>query len=185
MKEMVRVAIEKYGKLDILHNNAGVVVVEELTTTTEETWDRVMNVNLKGIFLGSKYAIPHMAKTGGGVIINTASSYGLIGYSGHTAYCASKGGVINLTRAMALECAPFNIRVNCICPTSVSTPMLEREIAMSPEPEKAREVWQQAIPLGRFAQASEIAKVVLFLASDESSFITGSAILVDGGETAQ
>jgi len=129
-EKMMKVAVQEYNKLDILVNNAGVCLIHSITDTTEEEWDRTIDINLKGVFLCSKYAIPEMKKQGGGGIINMGSEAGLRGHPDYSAYCASKGGVIALTKAMAVECAPYNIRVNCICPAAVETPMLGREIAV-------------------------------------------------------
>lgn len=189
-EKMVRVAIEEYGRLDILFNNAGIVLVRTTIDTTEEEWDRVVDINLKGVFLGSKYAIPEMMKQGGGVIINTSSIFGLIGAPRYAAYCASKGGVISLTKVMALECAPYKIRVNCICPGSIYTPMQEQELAIFSKLHQKREeqVLQskiQNIPIGRIGKPEDIANAALYLASEEASFVTGAALVIDGGFSAK
>jgi NAD(P)-dependent dehydrogenase (short-subunit alcohol dehydrogenase family) len=188
-KKIVEIALTNYGKLDILFNNAGIVFVKDIVETGEEEWDRVLSINLKGMFLMSKYTIPEMIKTGGGSIINMASIYGLVGATKYTAYCASKGGVIALTKAMALELAPYKIRVNCVCPGNISTPMLDKEAAIwgkiwGKTPEQVQEEFIRMEPIGRLGVPKEIAYNVLFLASDESSFVTGSAVVVDGGLTA-
>ena len=183
-QRMVKTAIDSYGKLDILDNNAGIegpsAPTEDLP---EEDWDRVLSVNLKGVFLGSKYAIPEMLKRGGGVIINTASVAGLVAFINMPAYCASKGGVVLLTKAMALEYAAKNIRVNCICPGAVRTPMFERfKIG---QVEEAERLFCQGRPIGRCGLAEDVANAALYLASEESSFVTGIALVIDGGWTAQ
>lgn len=183
IKMMIETAVQKYRKLDVLFNNAGTYWRGMTTEMREEDWDTVINVNLKSVFLGCKYAIPLMTKQRSGVIINIASTHGFVGASGRSAYCASKGGVIAFTRAIALEVAPYNIRVNCICPSATVTPMTKRW-GLLPD----SDIWQTAIaqhPIGRLGRPEDIASAGLFLASDESSFITGSALFVDGGYTAQ
>jgi NAD(P)-dependent dehydrogenase (short-subunit alcohol dehydrogenase family) len=173
-----------FGKLDILFNNAGVFYAHNALECSEEEWDLQIDINLKGTFLMSKYALPGMTARGSGVIINNSSGWGLVGGDKAVAYCASKGGVVLLTKAMAIDHGREGIRVNCICPGDVETPML-------PEDARFRGVkWEEYIagcanrPMGRVGTADEIAKVVLFLASDDSSFMTGAAIAVDGGGTA-
>jgi NAD(P)-dependent dehydrogenase (short-subunit alcohol dehydrogenase family) len=190
VKKIVEVVVDKYRKIDVLHNNAGVVLVKDLVDTGEKEWTKVLDVNLKGMFLVSKHTIPEMIKRGGGSIINTASGFGLTGAASYTAYCASKGGVIALTRAMAIELAPHNIRVNCICPGVVSTPMLDKCIRITSEvsgenEEETRKSWRGSQPLGRFGKPEEIAHAALYLASNESSYTTGAILSVDGGVTAQ
>jgi NAD(P)-dependent dehydrogenase (short-subunit alcohol dehydrogenase family) len=180
----VTTAVETYGQLDILFNNAGVIYVNRsLVDTTEEEWDATLNSNLKGIFWMSKYAIPHIAKNGG-VIINNASIFGLVGGSGVAAYCAAKGGVINLTKAMAIDHASQNIRVNCICPGSVDTPLLEKEMNDLGGVETQLPKFASRHPMNRIASPEEIARAVSYLASDDASFITGVALPVDGGRAA-
>ena len=173
-----------FGRLDVLFNNAGIIRRAAITDTSEEDWDRTMAVNVKSIFLLSRCAIPAMEKAGGGVIINTASNWGLVGGPRAAAYCASKGAVVLLTKAMAIDHGRQGIRVNCICPGDVETPML-------PEDAKQRGMtWEEYLkgaanrPLGRIGQPEEIAKAALFLASDDSSFMTGSTLVVDGGGSA-
>jgi meso-butanediol dehydrogenase/(S,S)-butanediol dehydrogenase/diacetyl reductase len=172
-EKMVKVAVEKFGRLDILFNNAGIELVGRVDEMPENDWDRLIAINLKGVFLGSKYAVPQMLKQGGGVIINTASAAGLFGLGGEPAYCASKGGVIALTRAMAMDYADKNIRVNCICPGPTATRLT-----------KPLQSTIKKVALGRIAKPEEIANVALFLASDESSFVTGHPLIVDGGSIA-
>lgn len=175
-ERMVRQTIEKYGRLDILCNNAGILgEVVSVGEASEENWDRVIAVNLKSVFLCSRYAVREMLKSGGGVIINSASIVGFVGLPGNTAYSASKGGVIQFTRTMALEYAASNIRVNCICAGWIDTPMNENL-------EAGVIRWTvRETPMGRLGKPEEVAKAALYLASDESSFVTGTTLVVDGG----
>lgn len=184
VERMVRMAVEEFGKLDILFNNAGIGMHKPFDETSEDDWDRVIDVNLKGVFLGCKHAVPQMLKQGGGVIVNTASEIGLVGARNYAAYCASKGGVIQLTRALALELSDKKIRVICLCPGVTSTPLLERGIRNSPDPEARRASLIEGVPLRRIATPEEIARGALFLASDDSSFMTGAVLVMDGGATA-
>jgi len=180
VERMVKQTIEEYGKVDILHNNAGILgEVAFVGDATEENWDRVFAVNLKGVFLCSKYAVREMVKRGGGVIISTASSMGLVGLPGNTAYSAAKGGVIQFTKTMALEYASSNIRVNCICAGWIDTPMNE-ELGEHIIRWTLRET-----PMGRWGRPEEVAQAALYLASDESSFVTGTALVIDGGWVAK
>jgi len=188
-RNLVDLTVEKYGKIDILFNNAGTIVVNSLLETSEEEWDTVIGTNLKSVFLCSKHVIPHMIKNGRGSIVNTSSIYGLTGGPCYSAYTASKGGVTLLTKAMALELAQYNIRVNCICPANIMTEMVRNELQIWAKREgktvqeiKAHMADMQAIK--RVPGPEEVAPAVLFLASDESSFITGAALTVDGGYSA-
>lgn len=184
-QKAVERTIEAFGRLDILVNNAGVIYPgKTVVDTTEEEWDRTMEVNVKGAYLMSRYAIPWMVKNGGGVIINTASVWGLVGGKGAAAYCASKGAMVLLTKAMALDHASQNIRVNCICPGSVDTPMLRQEMEELGGVEKLRPVFESKHPLGRICTPEEVAKAALYLASDDSTFVTGCSLVIDGGRTA-
>lgn len=182
VKNMVDAAINKFKKIDILFNNAGIELSKTVTETSAEEWDRMIGIDLKGVFLGCKYAIPRMKN---GSIINTSSAAGIVGFPNLAAYCAAKGGVVMLTKEMALDYAKKGIRVNAICPGAIMTPMIERFFEKAPNPEAAKKQMASMHPLGRFGTADEIAYAALFLASDESSFITGHALLVDGGLTAQ
>jgi NAD(P)-dependent dehydrogenase (short-subunit alcohol dehydrogenase family) len=177
----VRRTVEKFGKLDVLFNNAGIIRRASVLETSEEEWDRVMATNVKSVFLLSKYAIPIMAGTGGGVIVNTASGWGLAGGRKAAAYCASKGAVVLLTKAMALDHAAQNIRVNCICPGDTDTPMLRNEAKQLGKSEDQFLSESAQRPLRRIGKPEEIAQAALFLTSDASSFITGTALVVDGG----
>jgi NAD(P)-dependent dehydrogenase (short-subunit alcohol dehydrogenase family) len=180
---MVAATIDRFGSLDVLYNNAGIFPGDDgsVTQTSEATWDRVMNINLKGVFLGCKYGIPAMLESGGGSIVNVASFVALMGAATpQIAYTASKGGVLALTREVAIEFARQGIRANALCPGPIDTPMLA-ELLSDPERKQRRIVH---IPVGRPGRAEEIARSALFLASDESSYITGSTFVVDGGITA-
>jgi NAD(P)-dependent dehydrogenase (short-subunit alcohol dehydrogenase family) len=183
--ELIRQTVARYGRIDVLVNNAGVELSKKATDTTEQEWDRLMGVNLKGVFLCSKAAVPEMRRTGGGLMVNVASELGLVGAPEIAAYCASKGGVIQLTRAMAIDHAADNIRINCVCPGPINTPLLDRIIASSPDPHRERQITSEKTLLKRLGEPDEIANVILFLASEESSFMTGSTVVVDGGLTAQ
>ncbi len=183
VRNMISRAEETYGRLDILFNNAGIFHPKDgsVLDTEEDVWDLVIDINLKGVFLGCKYGIPALLRAGGGVIINTASFVALMGAAvSQIAYTASKGGVLALTREIAVEFARKNIRANALCPGPVETPLLQ-ELLADPVRRQRRLVH---IPVGRFARATEIAQAALFLASDESSYINGAAFLVDGGITA-
>ncbi len=176
--------LNSFGNLDILFNNAGVFYPHTTLECSEEEWDLQIDINLKGTFLMSKFALPPMIRQGRGVIVNNSSGWGIVGGDKAVAYCASKGGVVLLTKAMAIDHGRQGIRVNCICPGDVDTPML-------PEDARMRGMkWEDYLagcatrPLGRIGTVNEIAKAVLFLASDDSSFMTGTALVVDGGGTA-
>jgi NAD(P)-dependent dehydrogenase (short-subunit alcohol dehydrogenase family) len=185
IRRLLDATVEKYAGIDIVCNNAGIELVRRLVDTTEEEWDMVINTNLRSSFLVSKYALPHMIRKGKGVIVNIASQLGLVGFENLTVYCASKGGLILLTKAMALEYAKHGIRVNCICPGAIDTPMLEREVKLMEDPDEARRVFVSKHPLGRLGTPEEIAQAALFLASDRSSFVTGESLVVDGGYVVQ
>lgn len=169
-----------YGRIDVLFNNAGVELVKKLKDETEEEWDRIIKINLRSVFLCCKYVIPEMIKRGGGVIINNSSVAGLVG-SFSPAYSASKGAIIALTKTLAVELAPDNVRVNCICPGAIETPMLHRVLEKQGDPELIRRERIKSYPMGRFGKPEEVAQTALFLASDESSFMTGAVVVVDGG----
>ena len=177
----VQRAVTEFGGLDVLVNNAGIIRRASVVDTTEEEWDRVMAVSVKSVFLFSKAAIPIMARAGGGVIVNTASGWGLDGGKDAASYCASKAAVVNLTRAMALDHADQHIRVNCVCPGDTDTPMLREEARQLGQNVKGFLARSAERPLGRMGRPEEIAKVILFLASDASSFVTGAAVVADGG----
>ena len=181
-KNVIQQTVEKFGKLDVLVNNAGIIYRNKnVKETTPEEWQNTFDVNVNGAFYLSKYALPHLEATNGN-IVNVASYVGLVGFMGTAAYCASKGALVQLTRAMALDHAKDGIRVNCVCPGSVRTEMITS--AWESYGEGAEDVWASKHPLGRIAQPDEVANAILFLASEESSFLTGVALPVDGGITA-
>jgi len=180
-RRLVERTIREFGKIDILFNNAGIIRRATVLDLSEDDWDRVMAVNVKSIYLLSRAAIPYMQKAGGGIIINTASGWGLAGGAKAAVYCASKGAVVLLTQAMAIDHGPQNIRVNCICPGDTDTAMI-REEARQLGAEHASFLAESAKrPLGRVGTPEEIAQAVLYLATDASSFVTGTALVVDGG----
>ena len=168
--------IEKFGKVDIVFNNAGIGRVHPTHELDYAEWRQTVNVDLDGVFLVAREAIREMLKAGGGAIVNTASMYGWVGSPGSAAYNAAKGGVVNLTRSLALEYAEQNIRVNALCPGFIDTPII---------PEESKLALAAATPVKRLGKAEEMAKAVLFLASDDSSYMTGNNLTVDGGYTAQ
>jgi NAD(P)-dependent dehydrogenase (short-subunit alcohol dehydrogenase family) len=180
----VEETVRTFGRLDILFNNAGVYYPHTTLDCSEEEWDLQMDVNLKGTFLMSKAALPGMIAQGSGVIINNSSGWGLVGGDKAVAYCASKGGVVLLTKAMAIDHGAQGIRVNCICPGDVDTPMLPEDARMRGLEWNSYVAGAANRPMGRIGTAQEIAKSVLFLASDDSSFMTGASLVVDGGGTA-
>ncbi len=165
-----------FGKVDIVFNNAGIGRVTPTENLSYEEWRNTVNVDLDGVFLVAREAIREMLKTGGGTVVNTASMYGLVGSPGSAAYNAAKGGVVNLTRSLALEYAAKSIRINALCPGFIDTPII---------PEEMKETLASLTPMQRLGQAEEMAKAVLFLASEDSSFMTGNTLTVDGGYTAQ
>ncbi len=180
VQRMVKQAVGIYGRLDIIFNNAGVGETAKAAEASSEHWDRVLSINLKGVFLGCKYAIPEMIRVGGGSIVNNGSILAEVGFSEATAYSASKHGVVGLTQTIAIDYASQGIRANVVCPGFVRTPMATRNIG-------ADEAEQIAAlhPLGRMGEPEEVAEAVLFLASDRASFITGTCLFVDGGYTAR
>ncbi|GBD13188.1 Dihydroanticapsin 7-dehydrogenase [bacterium HR24] len=184
VQRMVQETVQRFGRLDILFNNAGVELAAPVTQVPEERWDWLLDINLKGVYLGCKHAIPEMLKVGGGAIVNTASGAGLMGIAGLSTYCASKGGVVLLTKSLAVEWAAQGIRVNAVCPGVIRTPMVERGLRTLGGTADPEEAWRRlglVHPIGRVGQPEEVARAVLFLASDEASFITGVALPVDGG----
>lgn len=180
----VQESAKKFGKLNVLVNNAGTLSVSTVDKISEEDWDRVMTVNMKGPFLMSRAALKEFRKSGGGAIVNIGSVLGLVAMQNRAAYCASKGGVTMLTKAMALDHAHENVRVNCICPSIVETDLVKGLFNDSAEGRALRKAREGTIPLGRFGKPMDVAELAVFLVSEESSWITGTAIPLDGGLTA-
>ncbi len=176
VQRMIKSTVDKFGRLDILHNNAGVNAICFLAEVAEEEWDRVLDTNLKGTFLGTRYALPVMLEQGGGVIINTASIMGFNAQANVSPYCVSKAAIIMLTKATSAEYAKQNIRANCICPGFIDTPMTQ--------------LWESVVdiektPPGKYGQPEDVANAALYLASDDAGYVTGSAMIVDGGYAAE
>jgi NAD(P)-dependent dehydrogenase (short-subunit alcohol dehydrogenase family) len=182
----VALATRVFGGLDCLVNNAGVCITGSTQDTEESVWDKVLSVNLKSVWLCAKYAIGAMRKRGKGAIVNIGSTASLVGLPDLAAYCASKGGVANLTRAMALDTARFGIRVNCVCPGHINTPLASGFVNAQADPQAfVQEFIVKSHPLGRMGEPEEVARAALFLCSDDSSFVTGAVLAVDGGYTAR
>jgi NAD(P)-dependent dehydrogenase (short-subunit alcohol dehydrogenase family) len=180
-RRTVEQTVTAFGGLDILFNNAGIIRRADVLHTAEAEWDRVMAVNVKSIFLMSKYTIPHMIAAGGGAIVNTGSGWGLVGGGDAVSYCASKGAVVNMTRAMAIDHGPQNIRVNCICPGDTDTDMLRNEAQQLGQADEVFLAGASDRPLRRIGTPQDIAQSVLYLVSDASAWVTGSILVVDGG----
>lgn len=180
----VDLTLKRYGRLDVLVNAAGIIVRASGELTTDEQWQRIIGVNLNGVFFMSRAAIPPMKQQGRGAIVNFGSIWGEVGSAGVAAYCATKGGVHLLTKAMALDHIKDGIRINAVCPGEVNTPMLQSERPEPVTPEMLQKV-ADTVPMGRLAEPVEIARVVLFLASDAASYMTGSLVTVDAGFTAR
>jgi len=180
-RRLVERTVAEFGRIDILFNNAGIIRRAAITELSEDDWDRVMDVNVKSIYLLSREVIPIMAKSGGGSIINMASGWGISAGPKAAVYCASKGAVVLLTKAMAIDHGPQNIRVNCICPGDTDTAMLRNEAQQLGEATDKFLAGAALRPLGRMGKPDEIAQAALYLASESSSFVTGTALVVDGG----
>ena len=175
MKRLIDETVRRLGGIDIVVNSGGVRTNGSITEITEDDWDRTLDVNLKGAFIVSRLAIPEMIKRGGGVILHIAARSGMLGQSGRAAYCASKGGLVRLTEAMAMDHAPDKIRVNCICPGPTRTPMVDTST-----PEKLAR-YKTRVPIGRIGEPDDVAYAALYLASDEASMVTAAILPVDGG----
>lgn len=181
----VREAMTRFGRIDVMVNNAGVACVKPIADHSPEEWDRVMNVNVKSIYWSARHVIPVMKEQGGGLFLNTGSISSVVGIANQGAYAPSKGAVMQLTRQMAVDYAPFGIRVNAVCPGTVETPLLQHSAVESGDPTKFLGDLASAHPIGRIASAEEIAQFYLFLASDRARFFTGAILMIDGGFTAQ
>lgn len=174
-------SVDETGRIDVLCNNAGIGSTSDPVSCTVEEWDRVFAVNARGVFLGTKFALPHMLDQGSGAIVNTASAAGLIGLRDRAAYCASKGAVISFTKQVAVQYAGTGVRCNCICPGTVDSPWVARLLEASDDPEATRAALVARQPMGRLGEPWEIAAAALYLASDEAAFVSGSALVIDGG----
>lgn len=184
-EKLINAAVDSFGRIDVLFNNLGVNLAATLHETTVEQWDYIFSVNVRSMFLTCKYALPIMMSQNNGVIINTSSSGGMAALRGLCAYSASKGAVLSLTRSIALDYAPYNIRANALIPGVIMTKMTEKVIEMQPDPETYADNMRNNNPLRRFGTENEIAMAAVFLASDECSFMTGSTLIADGGYLAQ
>jgi NAD(P)-dependent dehydrogenase (short-subunit alcohol dehydrogenase family) len=179
----VAAAVDTFGAVDVLVNNAGIILRRRTVIDTDlEDWENLFAVNVRGTFLMCKHALPEMIRGGGGTIVNVSSYYGLVGGEQLAAYCSSKGAVVQLTRVLALDHVDDGVRVNCVCPGTVHTPMMDR--AWATYGPGAQKVWAAKHPMGRVAEPEEIAQAILYLAGPESSFVTGTALVIDGGVTA-
>ncbi|HUP27239.1 MAG TPA: SDR family oxidoreductase [Chloroflexia bacterium] len=185
VRAMIEQAISTYGRIDILCNNAGIGSTTDVVECEPEEWDRVMTVNVKSVYLGCKYAIPHMLAQGFGVIVNTASVAGMVGLPKRASYSASKGAVIALTRQVAIEYVEQGIRVNCLCPGTVDSPWVGRLLDQAADPQAARAALVARQPIGRLGTPDEVAAAALYLVSDDAAFITGTGLVIDGGLTAR
>lgn len=185
VQHAVQAVLQRWNRLDVLCNNAGIGVAATVVDTTEEDWDRTLAVDLKGVFLGCKYAIPAMIERGGGVIVNTASVAGQVGVLNRAAYCAAKAGVVGLTKSVAVDYVGQNIRVNAVCPGTVDSPWIQKILSAQPDPAGERQRMVERQPMGRMGEPDEIARAALYLACDDSAFVTGTALVIDGGLTAR
>tara|TARA_Y100000590_G_scaffold359640_1_gene415558 strand:+ start:240 stop:1016 length:777 start_codon:yes stop_codon:yes gene_type:complete len=186
VESMVEATIAAYGGLNCAFNNAGIQgALDQTADCTEENWDRITGINLKGVWLSMKYEITHMLKNGGGAIVNNSSNFGLVGSNGMPAYSAAKHGVIGLTKTAALEYAQSGIRVNAVCPGPVQTPLVDKILSAQPDADSIIDSIKEREPIGRFGQPEEIATAVVWLCSPEASFVVGAILPVDGGFVAQ
>ena len=182
VEQAINAVVDHFGTVDVLFANAAVQTNQSLEETSEEAWDQMISINLKGVFLCCKYAIPVMRRHKQGAIIISSSGHAFLSYPKYTAYAATKGGLVAFMRAAALDCAPYGIRVNCVVPGATDTPLLKYHLNNHPEEEQRIKA---KIPLGRFARPEDIAKAVRFLASSDAAYVTGTTLVVDGGMLAQ
>jgi NAD(P)-dependent dehydrogenase (short-subunit alcohol dehydrogenase family) len=183
VERLVEAAVGRFGRLDVVYSNAGFMETGAVTETSDEVWRQMIEINLTGQFNVAREALPALMETGNSSLIFTASDLGLVGARELVAYCAAKGGVVNMTRAIAVDSTPRGVRVNCLCPGPVDTPMVRRWFDEAEDPETLKATQLEPVLAGRFADPDEIASAALFLASDESSFMTGAMLVVDGGVT--
>jgi meso-butanediol dehydrogenase / (S,S)-butanediol dehydrogenase / diacetyl reductase len=183
VQRVVRFALDRFGRLDILFNNVGIVPRGKVHTMTEAEWDRTMTINVKSMYLLCREVIPVFLKQGGGVILNTSSATALRSVPDRVAYSTSKGAVLALTRSMAVDYVKDHIRVNCLCPGTVDTPSFRQRMAAFPDPEEALRQFVARQPMGRLGTADEVAQAALYLVSDDAQFVTGAAFAIDGGMT--
>jgi len=181
VRDMVEKAVEPSGRVDVICNNAGIGSTADALSCSVEEWDRVFAVNVRGVFLGTKHVLPYMLEQGRGAIVNTASAAGLVGLKDRAAYCASKGAVISFTKQVAVQYAGTGVRSNCICPGTVDSPWVQRILDQSPDPDATRQALIARQPMGRLGSPEEIAAAALYLASDQADFISGTALVIDGG----
>jgi NAD(P)-dependent dehydrogenase (short-subunit alcohol dehydrogenase family) len=184
VESLIDLAMERTGRIDALFNNAGIGSTADPVSCTLDDWDAVFSVNVRGVFLGTKYALPHMLAAGAGSIVNTASVAGLVGLPNRAAYCASKGAVIAFTKQVAVQYAGTGVRCNCVCPGTVDSPWVGRLMDQTEDPAATRAALTARQPVGRLGQPEEIARAALYLASDDAAFVTGTAFVIDGGLTA-
>jgi NAD(P)-dependent dehydrogenase (short-subunit alcohol dehydrogenase family) len=181
VERLVRHALATTGRLDVVCNNAGIGSTSDPASCSLEEWERVFAVNVRGVFLGTKHALPHMLGRGSGAIVNTASVAGLVGLRDRAAYCASKGAVISFTKQVAVQYAGTGVRCNCVCPGTVDSPWVARLLAETDDPDAARRALVARQPVGRLGRPEEIASAIAYLASDDADFVTGAAWVMDGG----
>ncbi len=185
VKRMVDQTLTRFGRIDILCNNAGIGTTKSIVEVEPEEWDRVFAVNVRGVYLSTRAVLPQMIERRSGIIVNIASVLGLVGVPKRAAYCASKGAVITLTKQVATDFAEQGIRCNCVCPGTVDSPWVGRLLDATENPEESRRALEQRHPLNRLATTGEIAHAALYLASDDAAFMTGSALVMDGGQLAR